>query len=91
MARFELQVESGAGLISGQGSDPQVMLDWSDDGGKTFSNEHWTGLGAIGDFLKRAIFNRLGQFRTRTLRIRISDPIKIAITGAAAALTPHQS
>ena len=91
MARFELQVESGAGLISGQGSDPQVMLDWSDDGGKTFSNEHWTGLGAIGDYLKRAIFSRLGQFRTRTLRIRISDPIKVAITGAAAALTPHQS
>ncbi|MCH8919217.1 MAG: hypothetical protein IIA23_00715, partial [Chloroflexi bacterium] len=36
MDLFELDVESGVGLTTGQGSDPQVMLRWSDDGGFDF-------------------------------------------------------
>src|SRR5690606_31683344 len=34
--RFQLDMETGVGLSSGQGSDPQVMLQFSDDGGHTW-------------------------------------------------------
>jgi len=31
MPWFELELEAGVGITTGQGSDPQIMLDYSDD------------------------------------------------------------
>lgn len=73
-ARLELVFESGVGLTAGV--DPQVMLRWSDDGGRTWSNEKWRGLGAIGDFRHRSCWNRLGQARDRVYEYAITDPVR---------------
>jgi len=80
--QLEVEFEPGVGLATGQGSDPQVMLDWSDDGAKTWSNEHWTTIGAIGEYQARAIWRRLGRSRSRTYRVTITDPVKCIILGA---------
>lgn len=82
---LQLDCETGVGLNTGQGSDPQVMLRWSDDGGHTWSNEHWVSIGAIGTFGQRAIWRRLGmtmKLRDRVYEVSGSDPVKIAILGA---------
>ena len=80
---FRLDMEFGTGLDGGvQGSDPQVMLRFSDDGGHTWSNEKWTGCGKIGQTKRRAIWRRLGASRDRVFEITISDPVKIAVIGA---------
>lgn len=79
---LQIEVESGAGLTTGQGSDPQAMLQWSDDGGRTWSNERWTTMGAIGEYKRRARWTRLGSARERIYRQTISDPIKVAIIAA---------
>ena len=42
---LQIDMQTGVGLNTGQGSDPQVMLRWSDDGGHTWSNEHWMSIG----------------------------------------------
>jgi hypothetical protein len=86
MHSVELLAEVGVGLISGQGSDPTIMLDWSDDGGRTWSNEHQQALGPMGHYEQRVLFNRLGQFRTRTLRFAISDPVRVCFMGCVAEL-----
>ena len=46
---FQLDLEPGVGLTSGQGSDPSFLLSWSNDGGKNFLAERvWSPLpGAI--------------------------------------------
>jgi hypothetical protein len=75
---FQLDLEAGVGLTTGQGSDPQVMLQWSDDGGHTWSNEHWTSAGALGAYRRRAIWRQLGRSRDRVWRVVISDPVKVA-------------
>ena len=80
--RVELVFEQGVGLTSGQGSDPQVMLDWSDDGGRTWSNEKWRGLGAIGEYRTRTVWNRCGQSRDRVYRFAISDPVRRTLINA---------
>ena len=77
--------EHGVGLTTGQGSDPQAMLDWSDDGGRTWSNEHWRDIGPKGEYKQRAKWDRLGQFRQRVLRVSVSDPIKRVIDSIAIA------
>lgn len=74
--RLELVFEQGVGIQLGQGSDPQVMLRWSNDGGRTWSNEYWRDLGKIGEFKRRTIWNRLGQARDRIYEYAISDPVR---------------
>jgi hypothetical protein len=82
---LQLDMETGVGLVSGQGSDPQVMLRWSDDGGHTWSNEHWVSIGRIGEYYRRAIWRRLGmtmKLRDRVYEVSGTDPVKIDIMGA---------
>lgn len=82
IGRLWLDVETGIGLSLGQGSDPQAMLSISKDGGRTFGPEVWTDIGEIGRYGVRAVWRRLGRACDWTIRIRISDPIKVAISGA---------
>jgi hypothetical protein len=82
---LQLDCESGVGLVTGQGSNPEVMLRWSDDGGHTWSNEHWRSMGAIGETGRRVIWRRLGmtlKLRDRVYELSGTDPVKIAIMGA---------
>lgn len=88
---LQLDLETGVGLNLGQGSDPQVVLRWSDDGGHTWSNEHWIGIGKIGEFYRRAIWRRLGmtmKIRDRVYEVSGTDPVKIAIIGAELTVSP---
>jgi Phage stabilisation protein len=83
--RFELDMESGVGITSGQGSDPQAMLDWSDDGGRTFKNfQLWHSIGKIGAYTQRLRWLRLGQARQRYYRLTISDPVRRTVIAASA-------
>ena len=83
---LQLDCQSGVGLDGEQqGTDPQVMLRWSDDGGHTWSNEHWKSMGRIGETGTRVIWRRLGmtlKLRDRVYEISGTDPVKIAIMGA---------
>lgn len=45
--RLQVDIESGVGLTSGQGSDPQIMLRWSNDGGHTWSGYHYADVGSF--------------------------------------------
>lgn len=80
--QFYLDMETGVGLPLGQGNNPQAMLDWSDDGGFTFSSEHWSTFGPQGQRYVRARWFRMGQFNQRTMRVTISDPVKVCIIQA---------
>lgn len=79
---IRLDMEVGVGLVSGQGSDPQVMLQLSKDGGKTFGNERWRSAGKMGDYRRRVEWRRNGSSRRWTARVRITDPVKRVILGA---------
>jgi len=86
-SKFQLDMETGIGLDGGvQGSSPTVMMDFSDDGGHTWSSESWAladaGSGSIGEYKTRVIWRRLGQFRDRIFRVKITDPVKINLISA---------
>lgn len=78
MPRLDLDAEMGVGLVTGQGSSPQIMLDWTENGGVTYSHEHWRTLGTEGAYKNRASWHRLGVFRERSYRLTYSDPCKAA-------------
>lgn len=82
--RFWLDMETGIGLAVGQGSDPQVMIEWSDDGGHTFPNYRTVSAGKVGEYRARAVIRRCGKSRDRVWRVSISDPVKRVFIGAGA-------
>jgi hypothetical protein len=85
---YALETEA---YIAAPGYDPQVMLRWSDDGGHTWSNEHWNSMGKIGAYGTRTIWRRLGmteKIRDRVYEVSGTDPVKIAIVGAELFITP---
>lgn len=79
---FELDMEVGKGLTSGQGSDPQVMLKYSNDGGYTWSNERWVSAGALGKYGTRVRWTRLGSAIDRVYYVSGSDPVFTQINEA---------
>lgn len=84
MNRLELLVETGVGLVSGQGSEPVVMLSFSDDGGRTWSTEMDGTIGQSGEYQYKVEWFALGSFETRIIRIRVSDPVAYNIYSAVA-------
>lgn len=83
ISRFEMDVESGVGLTTGQGDNPLIQLDWTDDGGRTFSSRKpYRSLGKIGAYRQRLRWLRMGQSRNRIFRIFIADPVKRTIISA---------
>lgn len=76
---FTLDYEAGVGLTIGQGSDPEILLRWSDDGGHIWSDYHSIKIGKIGAYKHRAIWRRLGRSRNRMFEVVCSDPIKLVL------------
>lgn len=80
---FELDLESGLATgYTGQGSEPVVMMTWSNDAGKTWSQERWRSAGLRGQYSTRVRWLRCGMGRRRMFKIRMSDPVPWRITGA---------
>jgi len=87
---LQIQFQPGVGLTGITtplnsaivGADPQAMLRWSNDGGSTWSSEHWTSIGLIGKYKNRAIWRRLGSARDRVFEVVVSDPINAVIISA---------
>jgi len=83
---FRVHVVEGHGLPTGQGSNPEIMLDWSDDGeGRVWSKERRFNFGQVGQFAKRIIARACGQIRPpgRIWRVRMTDPVSFSLRKAS--------
>lgn len=72
-------------------SDRKMTFCYSKDGGHNWSNLRERSLGELGDYRKDVQILRLGQQREFVAKIRTSSPIKGAILGAVAQITPSDS
>lgn len=78
--RLEIIMETGVGLTSGQGSDPEIMMDVSDDGGITWESLPNRKLGPLGHYQHNIVWQQLGSSYQRVYRGAISDPVKAVLT-----------
>lgn len=81
-AAFEVLLQSGLGLQTGQGSNPTVMMRKSSDFGQTWSNERSATAGRAGEYAKRVKFWNCGMSRGRVFEISVTDPIPWRLTDA---------
>jgi hypothetical protein len=81
MDRLELIIEPGQSLVT---EIADVIMQFSDDNGKSWSIEEWRGVGEQGDFGYRLEWFGLGMFRNRMFRFTMTDPIKWVLISAHA-------
>ena len=65
-----------------QSADPKMVIDWSDDHGRSWSNGRSISMGKVGEYRVRCKTHRLGNARDRVYRVTISDPVKRVILSA---------
>jgi hypothetical protein len=78
---MQIDMEVGKGLTTGQGSDPKLMLDISDDGGVTWKSRRHRTIGLTGESETRVKFEQLGSSYDRVFQFWISDPVPRKIVG----------
>jgi hypothetical protein len=79
---LELGFETGVGVQSGQGSDPVAQVSFSKDGGRTYGTPVSVSIGAVGEYSTKARIRRIGIAEQLTIKVRITDPVKVAMTGS---------
>jgi len=79
---LEVEVERGVGLdvaADQPGYDPKIVMRMSNDGGKTWGNEHQRSLGRLGEYRTRVHWHRLGRARDRVYEFTVSDPCRATL------------
>jgi hypothetical protein len=79
MSRLELIMETGVGLVSGQGDNPRIMIEASYDGGRSWSHGTWARTGRLGEFVIKVEWFSLRTFLDLMVRVSTSDPVNYSI------------
>lgn len=86
--RLFLNMETGVGLQSGQGVNPQIMIRVSKDKGRTFPIERYVNIGAVGHYRTPTVSTRrLGASEDFVFEFCMTDPVKFTIIDAKARIT----
>jgi hypothetical protein len=76
---FEVYCETGVG--NSDASDPQAIMQYSKDDGRSWSNEMWRALGRVGEYSTRAVWRTTVEFRQLQIRIILPDKVRRAVLG----------
>ena len=79
---FEVDLQPGVGNTVDPGSDPQVMMRQSKDGGRNWTSERWASAGKVGEYGVRVFWWRCGMGRRMVFEVSFSDLVPWRITNA---------
>jgi hypothetical protein len=86
-----LDMETGSGQQNDPGQAPQVVLQVSRDGGRTFGPERSISFGKVGQYRDpRAIWRRLGSARDFVFQFTMTDPVKFTVMQGSVTLLQGQ-
>lgn len=83
MSSFELIMKKGVGLITGQGEDPQIIIEYSTDGGVSFKQGQFVRVGRLGETNLKVKWDNLASFYDLIIRITTSDPVYYSLQSAS--------
>lgn len=75
----ELKMETGFGAMAGYLANTQVMMQFSNDSGYTWSNIMQRPIGSLGEYMKRIIWNQIGTSYQWLLLFKVTAPIRHSI------------
>lgn len=74
-------------------NDPLMMVEYSKDGGYTYTNWGTVTLGNFGDYRQRIVmrqFGRIPRHKDLILRFSVTDPVRIQLYGLWADIEPDE-
>ena len=73
--KLQIDMEVGSTTVrTGQGSDPEVMLEISEDGGRSWKQRN-KKIGAAGEYEQRVQWHQLGSAYDMVFQVSVSDPV----------------
>ncbi len=85
---FEVIADIGLGTQVGAGSDPQMIAQFSDDGGLTWGNERQASMGKVGQYGIRLTWWNTGAARKRVNRVVCIDSAPRRLVDASLKVMP---
>jgi len=82
LSKIKILMETGVGIISGQGEDPKIILEMSYDGGRSWRDYGFARIGRMGEWGIQVEFDILDTFYEAIPRITTSDPVPFSIYSA---------
>lgn len=79
VSKVRINCQMGVGLASGQGSNPLLMCQLSNDGGHTWDGESHVPIGAMGDYLGPVDFDKFANGYDVRFRVKCSDPVYFSL------------
>jgi hypothetical protein len=83
MDRIGIEIETGTSLVT---AESQIIMQYSDDNGRSWSSERFQNIGAQGEYSHKLDWYGMGDFYTRMFRFTMSDNIKWVLISADADL-----
>jgi hypothetical protein len=80
--KLELRMTTGKATSTGLGSDPQISMRYSNNGGYTWSDYIQRSMGKIGEYGKPIIWNRLGTGTEWVFEFTLTEPIDFSMVEA---------
>ncbi len=78
---LRILLEPGVSQIN---SPANMIMEYSDDDGHTWSSELWSSVGPLGDYEYMVEWAQLGTFYKRMFRFTMTDPVKWVLIDAVA-------
>ena len=82
MSSVIISMETGVGLIVGQGDNPRIIVEASYDGGRTWAAGAWPKVGRLGEFVLKVKWDNMKTFYDCMLRISSTDPVNYSVYSA---------
>ena len=79
MSSVLISMETGVGLIDGQGDNPQIMIEASFDGGRTWNSGSWPRVGRLGEFVLKVKWDNINTFYDCMIRLSSTDPVNYSV------------
>jgi len=80
LTSITVELTTGQGLVTGQGSEPRLAMSISENGGRSFGTEYWADLGVNGKYREVVHFGGLGGTSdSRVIKLQLSDPVYCSI------------
>lgn len=73
MNYLQLEIETGTSLVT---AESQIIMQYSDDNGRSWSTERWLSIGEQGEYRHELRWYGLGSFKNRMFRFKMTDAIK---------------
>lgn len=75
MTKAKFILQTGQGLVVGQGSDPAIEIEYSIDGGATWAVIDWPKVGKLGQYLVKVEAWKMVSFYDIQFRLTMADPV----------------